>query len=165
MHHFTHICICTNSQLIHTATSVQKPLPPLGTVAFLHFSRFSQSLSLPSHAAIKRGRVFQDLTTWREAIMLINYISIQLRSVPTQFYGSINTITSTPVPQIQVLCCNYCKAAQSHSVDRWGTNAGPWPPGHPSSHGLTVPGSSLPTYVRAPRILLWLAPAGRNQQN
>lgn len=99
MHHFTPISVCTNSQLIHTDTSVQKPLPPLGPATFLRFSRFSQSSALPSHAAIKRVKVFQDPSTWREAITLISYISIQLRSEGTQFYRSINTIISTPVPR------------------------------------------------------------------
>lgn len=95
MHHFTHVCVCTNSQLIHTDTSVQRPLSPLGTATFLHFSRFSQSSALPSHAAIKRGEIFQALTTWIAATTLTNYISIQLRSVCTQFYWS------TWSPQLQ----------------------------------------------------------------
>lgn len=96
MHHFTGICVCTNCQLIHRDTSMQKPLPPLGAVTFLLFSRFSQSSDLPSLSAIKRGEVFQDLATWSKAVTLINYFSIQLRSLCTQ----IHSITSIPVPQI-----------------------------------------------------------------
>lgn len=71
MHHFTGICVCTNSQLTHRDTSMQNLLSPLGAATFLLLSRFSQSLALPSLSAIKRGEVFQDLTTWSKAIMLI----------------------------------------------------------------------------------------------
>lgn len=77
---------------------MQKPLSPLG--AFLLFSGFSQSSALPSLSATKRGEVFQDLATWSKAITLINFISIQLRSLHTQIHGSIDTITLIPVPQI-----------------------------------------------------------------
>lgn len=46
------------SQLIHKDTSVQKPLPPLGTVTFLRFSRSLQSSALSCHAAIKEVKCF-----------------------------------------------------------------------------------------------------------
>lgn len=120
-----------------------------------------QSSALPSFSAIKGGEVFQDLSTWSKAIMLINCISIQLRCLHTQI-----TEISTQSPQFQYhrhRSSAVITAKQLRVIVKvWGNNAGPWPPGHSSSNGLIVPGCSLPTYVGVPWI--WLVPVGRNQQ-
>lgn len=97
-HASLHWYLCMYKQPINTPRQACRSLSPLG--AFLLFSRFSQSSALPSLSATKRGEVFQDLATWRKAITLINFISIQLRSLHTQIHGSIDTITLIPVPQI-----------------------------------------------------------------
>lgn len=91
MHHFTGICVCTNSQLTYRDTSMQNLLSPLGAVTFLIFSRFSQSSPLPSLSAIKRGEVFQDLATWSKAIMQLLIASVSSWGVCALRFTEVST--------------------------------------------------------------------------
>lgn len=60
---------------------MQKSQIPLGTAAFPHFSKLSQSSDLPFHSLIRRGNIFGNLTTWKEVIRLTYYLHQQADEV------------------------------------------------------------------------------------